>query len=500
MKATAETSASVGGTARGGAVNLLGAVATAVMTFGLTLAITRGLPAEFAGVFFTATSAFLVVVGIAQLGTNTGLVYFIARTRTLGRLALVPAYLRTASVSVLVCTTALIVLLWVLAPAIAALINPDRVELSTVSLRMLALFLWPAALENLAASATRGLGTMRPAAVTTLVVRPVAQVVLVLIAVLTVGYEAAVIGWGMGYVISAIIAMWWSRRLLGTGVMGRRVEPVSGEFWRFTAPRALMTIAQIAMQRLDIVLVGALAGAAPAATYAAATRFVVAGQMGTQSVSLAAQPRFTEHFASGDTAGASRLFRTSTAWLVLMTWPLYAVLLVHAGFVMKIFGEEYAQGAIIIIVLAAALMFSTALGMVDVVLMMSGRSMWTLINSLVGLGLQIGIDIWLIPTHGVLGAAIGWATAIVVRNVVALIQVFFALHIHPFGAATLMACGLVAVTAGVPLVAARLIWGEGIISFVGGGVVALAAYVASAYALRHPLHIMEFIHALRRRR
>jgi O-antigen/teichoic acid export membrane protein len=464
------------------------------------LAITRGLPREFAGVFFTATSAFIVVIGVAQLGTNTGLVYFIARTRALGRPELVPGYMRSASVPVLVWTTALVAIMWVLAPATAGLINPDQTEMSTTSIRVLAPFLWAASLENLAASATRGLGKMRPAAVTTLVLRPVAQLVLVLIAIWALGYEAAVIGWGMGYVISAPIAMWWCSRLLRTGIFGRKVAPLSSEFWRFTAPRALMTVAQIAMQRFDIVLVGALAGAAPAATYAAATRFVVAGQMGTQAVSLAAQPPFAEHLANGDTEGASRLFRTSTAWLVLMTWPLYLVILVHAGLVMSIFGQGYADGAMTIVILATALMISTALGMVDVVLMMSGRSMWTLINSLVGLGLQVGIDIWLIPIHGVLGAAVGWAAAIVVRNVVALIQVILALRIHPFGAGTLLSCGLALVTVAAPLVLGRMLLGDGLAGLLAGGITAVVSYGAGAYAMRHRLHIVEFVLSLRRRR
>lgn len=493
------TIASVGGTARGGAINILGAVATAVLTFGVTLAITRGLPREFAGVFFTATSAFLVVVGVAQLGTNTGLVYFIARTRALGRPALVPAYMRAAAIPVLVWSTVLVVLLWLSAPAIAGLINPDQTAVATTSMRLLAPFLWAAALENLAASATRGLGKMKPAALTTLVLRPVAQVLFVIVAVWSVGVEGAVIGWGLGYVVSAPVAMWWSRRLLRSGIAGSAVAPVGREFWRFTAPRALMTVAQIGMQRFDIVLVGALAGAAPAATYAAATRFVVAGQMGTQAVSLAAQPRFSEHLAGGDTEGARELFRTSTAWLVLMTWPLYLVLAVHAELMMSIFGEGYTDGDVIIVILALALMFATALGMVDVVLMMSGRSMWTLINSLVGLGLQIGIDIWLVPDYGVLGAAIGWAAAITVRNVVALLQVWMVLKIHPFGAATLMSCCLALIAAGLPLVLARFLISDSLQAFLVGGAVAVILYTAGVFVLRRPLHVSEFVSSLRRR-
>lgn len=496
----AGTASSVGGAARGGAINILGAIATALLTFGVTLAVTRGLPPEFAGVFFTATSAFLVVIGVGQLGTNTGLVYFIARARALGRADLIPAYLRAAVVPTLVWTTALVVMLWFAAPVIAGWINPDQRELSTTSIRMLAPFLWAAALENLAASATRGLGTMKAAAITTMVLRPIVQLVFVVAAVGFLGPEAAVVGWGLGYVVSAPVALWWSRRLLHSGIMGSGGVRVGIEFWRFTAPRALMTVAQIAMQRLDIVLVGALAGAVPAAIYAAATRFVVAGQMGTQAVSLAAQPQFSEQLSSGDTASAGRLFRVSTAWLVVMTWPLYLLLLVHAELMMTIFGDGYSDGAIIVVILAVALMFATALGMVDVVLMMSGRSMWTLINSLIGLGLQVGLCFWLIPNLGVLGAAIGWAAAIIVRNVVALLQVVFALRIHPFGAGTMLSCALSLVAVGAPLVLGRAWFGSGAPGLIVGALGASIAYIGGLVLLRQRLHVSEFVSALRRRR
>jgi O-antigen/teichoic acid export membrane protein len=167
---------------------------------------------------------------------------------------------------------------------------------------------------------------------------------------------------------------------------------------------------------------------------------------------------------------------------------------------MSIFGQGYADGAMTIVILATALMISTALGMVDVVLMMSGRSMWTLINSLVGLGLQVGIDIWLIPIHGVLGAAVGWAAAIVVRNVVALIQVILALRIHPFGAGTLLSCGLALVTVAAPLVLGRMLLGDGLAGLLAGGITAVVSYGAGAYAMRHRLHIVEFVLSLRRRR
>src|SRR5262249_29705935 len=84
----------------------------------------------------------------------------------------------------------------------------------------------------------------------------------------------------------------------GNRLARRRLANASPRgFWRFTAPRGLASLAQITLQRIDIVLVAIMRGPAPAAVYTAATRFLVAGQLGNTAISNAAQPRLTEFFA-----------------------------------------------------------------------------------------------------------------------------------------------------------------------------------------------------------
>ena len=72
------------GVARGGALNLAGALVAAVTTLVLTVVITRQFSKPVAGAFFTAISLFLIVEAAAGLGAYVGLVNFIARLRRLG--------------------------------------------------------------------------------------------------------------------------------------------------------------------------------------------------------------------------------------------------------------------------------------------------------------------------------------------------------------------------------------------------------------------------------
>ena len=148
----------LGQAARGSTLNLVGAAVSAVATFALTVVVTHGASKVEAGVFFATTSLFIIATSIGQLGTNTGLVYFVARAVESRERRLLPSYVRTALVPVLVCAAVMALVLFVGAPEIARVTNPTQREAATRSLRALALLVPFVGLENVLLSATRGLG------------------------------------------------------------------------------------------------------------------------------------------------------------------------------------------------------------------------------------------------------------------------------------------------------------------------------------------------------
>ena len=57
------------------------------------------------------------------------------------------------------------------------------------------------------------------------------------------------------------------------------------------------------------------------------------------------------------------------------------------------------------------------------VLVTTGRSSWSLVNGLLAVVVNVGLDVLLIPRYGIIGAAIGWSAAIVLTNLLPLAQV-----------------------------------------------------------------------------
>lgn len=474
--------------ARGSLLNLVGAVISALSTFGLTVVVTRGVDKESAGVFFSLTSLFVIASAVGQIGTDAGLVYFISRAKTLGRLSLISAYLKAALRPVVIFSIGIAIAMYAFAPQIAGWASPGHAESATSSLRALSPFVPFAGLTSVTLSTTRGLGTMRPYTLVEQILRPGLQVLLALIIVVSGVSLNLSWAWSVPYFVGSAIGLLFMRHYFKSRVGTKQSqENRTAEFWRFTIPRSMAQVIQIAMQRLDIVLVAALAGVSAAAVYTAATRFIVLGQLARNAVSMAIQPYIASATATTDRRNLGYLFKASTGWLILTTWPIYLVLLLGGPSLLSVFGRGYEGGAWVLVLLASAMMIAALCGDVDVLLVMSGRTMQSLVNSIVALVLIFGLDIMLIPKYGVLGAAVGWSVAIVGKNLVALVQVGVTCRVTPFGFSSIVAALAGALSFGLVFWGGRIVGGVGVLGLLVGLVAACLCYSICLWTFRKPL-------------
>lgn len=487
--------------ARGSAWNLLGSAVSGIATFLLTVAVTRLASQTEAGMFFSATSLFLMATSLGQLGANTGIVYFLSGARARGELHHSTSYMKTAIRPVLVVAVALALVVFALAEPLERLLSPGADGGFAHYMRVMALFVPCAAVLNIATSGTRGLGTMKPTAALDQMVRPVLQLVLVGVLLSLLGPSSISWAWSLAYLPTAVLAWWWWNRLRDRAApqMNDATFRPAGAFWRFSAPRALAGVAQVAMQRLDIILVGALAGLEAAAIYGATTRFLALGQMVARAVSLSVQPLLGESLTREDYSGTALLYQASTAWLVLATWPLYLILLSFGGLVLQVFGDGYSVGNDALLILCAAMLVATACGMVDMVLLMAGRSFWNLTNVLIALAVNISLNLLLIPTYGALGAAIGWAAALLLGNLLPLAQVFHWFRLHPFGKATMLAIAASTIPFGLlPLALGRVTSGGE--HFVISVTLGFLLYGGALLLLRRQFQLGVLVSVLRKKR
>jgi O-antigen/teichoic acid export membrane protein len=104
-----------------------------------------------------------------------------------------------------------------------------------------------------------------------------------------------------------------------------------------------------------------------------------------------------------------------------------------------VFGDGYASGVPVALVLAATMMLATACGMADVVLTSAGRTGSSLANLVAAIAVTVALDVLLIPGFGALGAALGWAGGMVVKNLLPLWRIHRLYGLRPFGVHSLAA-------------------------------------------------------------
>jgi len=528
--APVDPSAGIDRLARDGLFGLVGAGVSAVLNLVLVIVVVHATGKPVAGVVFAVTSLFLIAVTVARLGSPTGLVYFLVRARSRRRTDTMRAIMRTGLVPVVAGSALVGAVMIIAAPALGHWMAPAQGSAVVVPLQLLAVLVPVAAVSDTLLMGSRGFNTMRPLILVERIGRPVGQVLLTVGAIMVGARTAAALtsAWALPYVVTMIVALWWTARLLrrverrrirGSAVLiddrgaggaaghspeGHPADSDDGTFtarqyWVFTAPRGLQSIVQIALQRLDIVLVAALIGPREAAVYAAVTRFLVFGQLGAQAITAAVQPQLGARLFARDIPGAGKVYQVSTCWLILLTWPVYLCLVVFSRQIPTFFGHGYDAGTAVLVILGCAMLVATGAGLVDVVLAMAGRTTWTLGNSVLALIVDVTLNLVLVPRIGIKGAAIAWAAAIVCNNVLPVTQLAVSMRLHPFGRGTLLAMASAGCWLGLLPVSAGIASRGSAAVLVAAMAAGLVGYLLTAWRLRAAFEIDSLLRAARRR-
>jgi O-antigen/teichoic acid export membrane protein len=331
---------------------------------------------------------------------------------------------------VVVVTTIAALVMWVTAGWAADLLFPDAGPVGVEVLQALALVLPAASLSMVAVGGSRGLGHLLPMVGIENIAKPVSRVLFcALVGLAGLGVLATTLAWAVPTVLGGLVAGWACQVHLRRAVRGLPGGTAVGwresaaRFWSFAGFRGIAATVDVLGLTIGLLVVSALAGSHEAGIFAGVTRWVVAGTLGLQAVRLVIAPQISGMLASRDITGAQHLHGVSTVGVLAFSGPFYAVLAVFAGPVLALLGPDFRQGTTAMVVLAAAMFVNVATGNVQTVLLMSGRSGTNLAVVLCCLGVNLGLSALLVPDHGVTGAAVAWAVAIVVENLSYLVVV-----------------------------------------------------------------------------
>lgn len=484
--------------ARSGLISLFGSAFAALAALVLTAIVGNTLGAGGTGLFFQAMGIFTILTQVLRLGTNSGIVRFISAQRAHEQTGSEWRIVVYAAAPVMIVSALISVAIWAAADALGDwLSSPGETEALSALLRAMVPFIAMGALLGVIQIAARMLRGVTTFTLLQSVLLPASRLLTVSLAISLGGVAA----WGAFEAWLWPIAFWLIVSLLviappllkdfrrrGESEPGKR--PTFGSFWRFNAPRSVSSGLETALEWSDVLIVAALATPATAGVYAVITRAVRAGGVVDKAMRVAVAPTISAQLARGRHAETTRLHTKVVRAMILMNWPFYMLLIAMGPAVLLIFGEEFVVGWGPMIVLAAAMMFQTACGMLQSILLQGGRSTWQMYNKTIALALSIGLNLLLVPLWGIWGAAITWALVVGVDNLIAAVQVHRGMHVLLQPGKLLPAMLPPAVVFGLGGTAFTAWGGTDLLTLLLAGVVLCTVYAIVLWFLRQPLRIV----------
>jgi O-antigen/teichoic acid export membrane protein len=466
------------GMARGGALNVGGALFSQIAFFFITVLLARVLGRAQVGLYAQGF-AFLSLLGLLSLsGFRAGLTRFVALHLADDD----PAALRgTVRLGLGLSAGGAAVLgagLVLAAPWLAHHVFTDP-RLVT-PLRYVGLTLPASVFIDAALSATQGYRTMKPYALVGLIFEPGLRITLTAIALAGHhGLRGAMVALVVSNYTGAIAAAVALRRLMGRIESTPRYVP--RQLFSFSAISWLASLASTGLIWADTILLGVYKSSADVGVYQVATRLVMLAAFVMLPVNAAFAPRIADLHRRHRTESLRRTYAAATGWILRLSLPGSVACIAFRHELLAVFGHRFEAGATVTLVLALGKLVDSATGPCGLMLNMSGRPVLSLVDNVGVLVVNVTLNLMLIPHYGIIGSAYAWAISLTLVNVVRVVQVKMVLDMYPFdagevkafvagGAALLASIGVAHIT-------------HGILTLVVGGVVLAVVYVGGIAAL-----------------
>lgn len=205
------------------------------------------------------------------------------------------------------------------------------------------------------------------------------------------------------------------------------------EILGFSTPLLISSFVFMARSQLVIILLEYFRGTLGVAAYRAVQPVADLNTTVIQSFGLLFMPTMSRMFARQDHKAIDDLYWQSAIWITVISFPIFLLTFSLAKpLTLLLFGERYAHSGWVMALLAFGYYFNAALGFNADTLRIYGRFRYTVMVDLVALFISLGLNVFLIPRYGAIGAAIGTCGTLVLYNILNHIGLKFATKINLF--------------------------------------------------------------------
>ncbi len=466
--------------AKGGGVQLLGQFLQKSITFVFVAVVVRILGAADYGLYRQVFEILTVATTLAAGGFPAAAVRFIAKARAAGDPAGSRGAARVVLAGAAVISSAVFLMVFVWAEWIAAIFadSDSATDYLAFLLRVGAAYIPLYGAMQVMRFSIQAYKAMTPSVMVGNVIQPLTRTGLSFLALFAgLAVAGAVFALALSAGFALIAGLLYYRRLLTEEE--RRAVPRAevGPVLRFVLPQTGVSLFSTQKLGIGVLLVGAYGLDREVGLYGVAQSLQLAGGLFLGSIVGIWAPVVVDLYQRGDMVRLQSLYQTVNRWVATFSIPVFAALMIQPEFFARLIaGPAGTDAAVLVPILAAGNLFFVSTGPSSQLLSMTGRPGINLINSITSVGLYIGLGVWLVPDHGMLGMAVVDAVVTAVLNVARVIEGRVLIGVQPFGS-TFYKPVLAAAAGSVILLTLRILFGTSVTVAISGLLAAGVVYV-----------------------
>ena len=406
---------------RGSSLLAVGRVASVGVALLVQVLIVRYLTRQEYGALAFGLAVVSIASSMQVLGLDKTLARFVPMYEEEGREELIiGALLLTAAVVVGLAVLTVVPLLVARDWVNQALVRDDQ----AVGLLTILLFLAPLqALDAVLVAVFAVFADARSIFYRRYVAAPVLQLIAVLVViVLDLGSAALAIGYLVSALVGVLVYMTVLLRLLNargllalTRVRGIRIP--GRELIAFTLPLMSTDLVFVLRGSVVVIFLQVIHGATAVASYRAVMPIARQNSLVQQNFSYLFVPLATRLFANRKMKDLDDVYWETAMWITLLTFPIFvASFSLAVPITLLLFGERYADAAMVLSWLALGFYFNAAMGLNGLTLRVFGRVRYIVLVDVISAALSVVTTLLLIRELGAVGGAIGVTATLVTQN------------------------------------------------------------------------------------
>jgi O-antigen/teichoic acid export membrane protein len=423
--------ASILAAAKGSGIKFFGMLFAYIVRFVLGILMARLMGVEQYGLYSLADTTSYTIGGLARLGLTSALVRYISifagrrdKESLWGTLQVGLGAPFVVSVLAGAC------LLVFAGPFARVIFHEPRL---VPVLRVAALAIPFGTLIATTAAATRGFNRMQYEVIAQDISFPLIKLV-VIIALAMTGLNAvkAMTAHAVGTVVGCVMLFYFLYKLFPLNRPWSAARRHTKEIFVFSAPLYASTLIGLLGGNLETFFLGALGAIASVGIFTVAARVNLVSKMFCEAVDTAAMPIVSELYSKGEHRQLGHFYQSTTKWTFTSNVPLFLIILLFSKPILSVFGEDFVAGSTALLILSCGSLVTAGTGINGVMIAMTGNTWLNTVNTVITLAVKLTLSFLLIPSLGVIGAALAMTGAWSVLNLARTLEIFILFRLLPY--------------------------------------------------------------------